>query len=157
MQQRIQQQGSIPRLNRKDQYMPVTSTYQPVPFKRFFKLYGLVPPCTSIYRSLYCHVPSCTTMYRLVPPCTQAVQVQLQVEGRSTYWYVLPVVCTVIGITYVGTYWYVPVHTVMYCLVPLAGVQDSKFQMKTSISKSNLKLCFQVCYEINPYHAESPD
>jgi hypothetical protein len=38
-------------------------------------------------------------MYLLVPPCT------VQVQG-STYWYVL--VCTAIGITYVGTYWYVP-------------------------------------------------
>ncbi len=38
-------------------------------------------------------------MYRRVPPCT------VQVQG-STYWYVL--VCTVLGITYVGTYWYVP-------------------------------------------------
>ncbi len=44
-------------------------------------------------------VPPCTAMYLLVPPCT------VQVQG-STYWYVL--VCTAIGITYVGTYWYVP-------------------------------------------------
>jgi hypothetical protein len=48
-------------------------------------------------------------MYRLVPPCT------VQVQG-STYWYVL--VCTVIGITYVGTYWYVPFWGFSYRHVP---------------------------------------
>jgi hypothetical protein len=71
-----------------------------------------MPVRTSLYylndfrTALYLHVPPytvvCTTLYRHVPSCTPCnVQVQ-----ASTYQYIP--VCTALGITYVGTYWYVP-------------------------------------------------
>ncbi len=70
----------------------------------------LVLPCTTIYRCLYSYVPPCTTIYHHIGVAYNIMQVQ-----GSTYWY--KQVSTIIGITYVSTYWYVPFWGFSYLLV----------------------------------------
>ncbi len=65
LQRRIQPQGSIPRLNRKDQYMPVrTSLYDLNDSRTALCLH--LPPYTIVCAILYHLGPSCTTLYHIV-------------------------------------------------------------------------------------------
>ena len=81
LQQRIQQQGSIPRLKSKDQYMPVRTS-----------LYHLNDSCTTLYLYVPPYTVHCTAMYLPVPPCTALYHLVLcryKAVHTGMYWYVL--------------------------------------------------------------------
>ena len=103
LQQRIQQQGSIPRLNHKDQYMPVRTSLYDLNYSRT-ALYLHVPPYTIVCTTLYHLVPSCTTLYYLVlctagtrqsryMPVTVHHDTSMYCHRNCLCWYVL--VCTI--------------------------------------------------------------
>ena len=109
LQQRIQPQGSIPWLNRRDWYMPVrTSTYQYILSctSLYWTLYHHVPPCTCLYlfvlERTYQYIPVYTSTYCLVPPCTDP----------CTTMYLLVLACTSLYLLVPkSTYRYIPVCT----------------------------------------------
>ena len=120
LQQRIQPQGSIPGPGwTVGPGLVHTSTYQYILSR------------TSLYCSLYHHVPPCTCSYLLVPKSTYRyipVCTAIEMSCVRTYRYVL--VCTILTFLVPPRiqkrmYWYVPVRTFLYCLVP--GVQDSRW------------------------------